>query len=148
MPHFGLQDTDGLGPVEALLQLTKLHLRSGKRRLGQGIISAGIVKIYDALISAMGWYVAEPDRIDRLVIPEKEDTKDEKILFTLLVRSGILDERFDFIAFNDLVEKALYAEMPDYDYTDMMTGIDHVMTQLGVMPFDESALPPENPSTF
>jgi hypothetical protein len=39
-------------------------------------------------------------------------------------------------------------EMPGYDYGDVLKGIEQVMTQLGVMPFDESKLPPEDPSTF
>ena len=47
-----------------------------------------------------------------------------------------------------LVEKALREEMPGYDYRPLLSGIESVMVQLGVMPFDEAALPPEDPKTF
>jgi hypothetical protein len=38
--------------------------------------------------------------------------------------------------------------MPDYDYQGVLSAFESVMTQLGVMPFDEERLPPEDPSTF
>jgi hypothetical protein len=46
------------------------------------------------------------------------------------------------------LEEALEREMPDYDYKNFLEAVESVMTHLGVMPFDESALPPEDPNTF
>jgi hypothetical protein len=38
--------------------------------------------------------------------------------------------------------------MTDYDCRGLLEGIESVMVQLGVMPFNEDELPPEDPSTF
>jgi hypothetical protein len=152
MPHFGLMDTDALGPVEAPLMRARLHIRAGKRRLRQGKISAGIVTLYDALSSAMNWYVAVPERISRLNLHEGNKLKNEKTLFSVLTRYGILDGSFDFESFDSIVEIALESDRPEhmkhFDYRDILTGIESVMLQLGVMPFDEDNLPKEDPDTF
>jgi hypothetical protein len=146
MPHAGLMDENTLGPVEGPLQRARLHIRGGKRRLRQGKTSAGIVTLYDALLSAMQGYAASQRAgID---IRAGEDINNDKVLYAILVRSGILDGTFDFEAFDRLTEKALNEEMPGYDYRELLTGVEKVMTQLGVMPFDENQLPPEDPKTF
>ncbi len=147
MPHAGLMDEKTLGPVEGPRQRARLHIRGGKRRLRQGKIAAGIVTLYDALLAAMQSYAASPGRT-RLDIRSGEDINDDKVLYAALVRSGILDGKLDFSAFDRLTEKALNEEMPGYDYHPLVAGIESVMTQLGVMPFDETQLPPEDPKTF
>jgi hypothetical protein len=147
MPHFGLMDEYALGPVEGPLMRAKLHIRGGRRRLRQGLISLGIITFYDALVSAMQWYVAAPEHEKKFHVKDDEDIKDDKTVYKLLTRSGVLDGSFDYDVFNELAEKALYQDMSDYDYTEMLKGIESVMTQLGVMPFEESALPPEDPKT-
>ena len=148
MPHFGLMDEDKLGPVEGPLQRARLHIRGGKRRLRQGKISAGIVTLYDALEGAMRSYIADSGRLAKLDIGKREDLNNEKALYAALTRAGVIDGTFDFEAFDRLTERALQEEMPAYDYQALLSGIEAVMTQLGVMPFDESLLPPEDPNTF
>ena len=130
------------------MQRARLHIRGGKRRLRQGKISAGIVTLYDALLAAMKWYVASPERRSRLDIGRDDDMTDDKTVFSVLTRSGVLDGRFDYPAFDMLVEKALNEEIPDYDYSEVLKGMESVMTLLGVMPFDEAELPQEDPATF
>lgn len=148
MPHFGLMNEDALGPVQGPLQRAMLHIRGGRRRLRQGKISAGIVTFYDALSSAMQWYLALPARRSKLVLVRGEDLLDDRTAYAVLVRSGVLDGRFDFAAFDRLTEHALLNEMSGYDYRATLKGVEAVMEQLGVMPFDETDLPPEDPSTF
>ena len=148
MPHFGLMDERALGSVEGPFQRARLHIRGGKRRLREGKISAGIVTLYDALQGAMESYVNSPENRQRIVLKKGDDLRNDKIAYAVLVRSGILDGAFDFGAFSRLMETALAEEMPDYDYRDVLKGIEQVMAQLRVMPFDESKLPPEDPSTF
>lgn len=148
MPHAGLMDADALGPEKAPLMRARLHIRAGKRRLRQGKISAGLVTLYDALSAAMDWYIASPERRDKLNIGKDENVKDDKVVFNVLKRSGVLDASFDYDAFDGLVEKALDQEMAGYDYSGVVKGIELVMMQLGVMPFDEKELPPEDPSTY
>ena len=148
MPHFGLMNEKDLGPVEGPFLRARLHIRGGKRRLREGKISAGIVTLYDALEGAMRSFAADPKRSTRLEVRKGEDLNRDGTLYAVLVRSGVLDGAFDFIAFDRLVEKALAEEMPGYDYTGLLAGVESVMTQLGVMPFDEASLPPEDPKTF
>lgn len=147
MPHAGLMDEKTLGPVEGPRQRARLHIRGGRRRLRQGKISAGIVTLYDALLAAMQAYAASPAGT-RLDIGTGEDMNNDKVLYAVLVRSGILDGSFDFEDFDGIAERALGEEMPGYEYRELLAGIESVMTQLGVMPFDEKALPPEDPRTF
>ena len=147
MPHFGLMDEDALGPVEGPLQRAKLHIRGGRRRLRQGKISLGIITLSDAMVSALQWYVASPERINPLIINENDSLNDDATIYRILRRSGKLDDTLDYDAFNVIVEEALKHEMPDYDYSELLKNFESIMTQLGVMPFDESSLPPEDPST-
>jgi hypothetical protein len=148
MPHAGLMDEKTLGPIEGPRQRARLHIRGGKRRLRQGKISAGIVTLYDALEAAMRSYVDDPGKRGKLDIRDGEDLNNDGILYRLLVRSQVIDGKLDFYAFDRLMEKALNEEMPGFDYRELLTEFESVMTQLGVMPFDEEALPPEDPGTF
>jgi hypothetical protein len=148
MPHAGLMNETALGPLEGPLQRARLHIRGGKRRLRQGKIAAGIVTLSDALSAAMQWYVASPEREKGLTIFSGEDLNDDGTAYRVLVRSGALDGTFDFDGFDRLVEHALDHEMPGFDAGEVLAGIESVMTELGVMPFDEASLPPEDAGTF
>ena len=106
MPHFGLIDEDALGPVESQLMRAKLHIRCGKRRLREGKISMGILTLYDALNSAMQWYIAIPENRMALKTNEGENLNDDDTVYAVLTRCGILDGSFDYDAFNELVEDA------------------------------------------
>jgi len=147
MPHFGLMDEYALGPVEGPLMRAKLHIRGGRRRLRQGKTSLGIITLYDAIISAMQWYISNPSHKNKFTIKDNENTNDDSTVYKVLTRSGVLDGSFDYDAFSELTERALHQDLSAYDYQDMLRGVESVMTQLGVMPFDESALPPEDPKT-
>jgi hypothetical protein len=141
-------DENKLGPVEGPLQRARLHIRGGKRRLRQGKIAAGIVTLYDALEGAMKSYVNDPAKRVQLTIHADENLNDERTLYAVLVRSRVLDGVFDYDSFDRLVETALHQELPSYDYRELLARFETVMTRLGVMPFDEAALPPEDPKTF
>jgi hypothetical protein len=148
MPHFGLMDEDALGPVEGPLMRAKLHMRCGRRRLLEGKIPEAVITLYDVLSAAMEWYAAVPARRNSLMIMDGEDLRDDRVLYEILRRSGVLDGSFDYDAFDRLTVQALNDERPAYDYGELLKGIEAILTQLGVMPFDESALPPEDPATF
>ena len=149
MPHFGLMDDrDSFEKPEGALLRARLHIRGGKRRLRQGKISAGIVTLYDALLFSLRWYAFSPGHRKALGIRLEEALSDEKKFFGLIKSAGIPPVDFDYDEFDVLVEKALAEEMPDYDYSGMLRGFEAFMTVLGVMPFNESELPPEDPATF
>ena len=140
-------DPDALGAEAAALQRARLHIRGGRRRLRQGKISAGLGTLYDALLFALEWYIASPHRRKTLPIKEGDNLRDDRTLFALLAESGVTDGRFDLEAFKDLVETAP-SETSGYAYTEILNRVESVMTRLGVMPFEESELPPEDPSTY
>ncbi len=95
MPHAGLMDTkDSFEKPEGALLRARLHIRGGKRRLRQGKISAGIVTLYDALMFALRWYIALPERREALSVREEDDLTDEKTVFGILKRSNVLNVRF------------------------------------------------------
>ena len=148
MPHFGLMNEQELGPVKGPLQRARLHLRGGKRRLRQGKVSAGIVTLYDALEGAMLSYAESPETGPRLQFLTGENRYDSRTMYAALVRAGVLDGSFDFEDFDQLTEKALQQELAGYDTQGLLAGIETVMTQLGVLPFDEAGLLPEDPKTF
>lgn len=148
MPHAGLMNEGALGPEAGPLQRARLHLRGGRRRLRQGKTAAGVVTLYDALDGAFLWYVASPERRQRLSVQRGDDLNDDRTLYRVLVRSGVLDGAFDFGAFDRLTERALHEELHGYDAAPLLAQIESVMTQLGVMPFDERSLPPEDPETY
>jgi len=148
MPHAGLMNEEALGPEAGLLQRARLHIRGGKRRLRQGKVPAGLVTLYDALIAAMEWYFASPERKNRLVIRNDDNLRDDKVLYKILVHSGVLDGRFDYVAFDTLIGDIIHGKAMEYEYESLAKGIESVMVQLGVMPFNEEELPAEDPSTF
>ncbi len=98
----------------------------------------------------MQWYLASPERRRNLAIKEGEHIKDDRSAADILKRSGVLDEGFDYGAIDTFVERVLdeEREMPGYDYTEFLEKVESAMTRLGVMPFDESLLPPEDPKTY
>ena len=148
VPHAGLMNEREMAVEEGALLRARLHIRGGKRRLRQGKISAGIVTLADAVSAAMEWYLASRERKEHLHIMDEDNLNDEGNVHAVLVRSGVVDETFDYDAFDGLVEKALGTEMDNYDPWGLMPALDSFMTQMGVLPFDENTLPPEDPSTF
>lgn len=147
MPHAGLMDEEALGPEKGLLMRARLHIRGGKRRLRQEKIADGIAALYDAFVSAVRWY-AVSDRRPALKLLPGEDPQNDADLYRGLVRSGVLDGSFDFDELDRLLDTALGGEIPVFDRHAFLKGMDSVMIGLGVMPFDETKLPPEDPSTF
>ena len=148
MPHFGLMDPEKLNPAEAALQRCRLHLRSGKRRIRQGKISAGVATLYDAFIHAMKWYLLAHPQVNSGQTAIDMDRDDEDILFDCLVRSGVITTPFDFQTFNRLMHESLENRLMEGEYRGLIAAIERVMVELEVMPFDEDTLPPEDSRTF
>ncbi len=148
MPHFGLMGEKERDPVEGPLLRTRLHIRSGRRRLRQGKLAAGIATLADALNSAFRWYLATPGLGDQLAVGAGENLNDDRAVYQLLVRAGVLDGSFDFKAFERVVERALEQDTAGIAEGEVLEGIERIMVQLGIMPFAEDKLPPEDPNTF
>jgi len=148
MPHAGLMNERSMGPVDGPLQRARLHIRGGKRRLRQGKISAGIATLADALSAALEWF-SHPAKHDHAGADGGgRNSKDDRTLYLDLVRSGKVSGSFDYDAFDRLTEKALNNDLESFDPWNTVAGFEALMTELGVLPFDEAMLPPEDPGTF
>jgi hypothetical protein len=93
-------------------------------------------------------YAARPERKAGLDVRRGEDLRREKDLFRILARSGIVTNVLDFDRFENLMERALGDELTGYDYRPLLQEVEALLTQLGVLPFEESSLPAEDPGTF
>lgn len=146
-PHFGLMDASQMSHDEALLLRAKLHYRCGKRRVAEHKISAGLATLYDALLSAMRWYILchFPEELGR---DADEKLENERLVFSLLRKRGVIDEGFDLNRFQDIVDMALMNENVILDPDEVLKEVDDFLNRIAMLPFDESELPPEDPNTF
>jgi hypothetical protein len=136
-------DETKMSREEGLLMRAKLHWRCGMRRMRQNNSSAGLSTLYDALFSAMRWYILknfhyEPgDNTDEML-------ENERVVSSILRKSGILDSSFDLKFFETIVDKSLMGEEVNFDPNEVLLQLDHFLTRLGMLPFDDSELPPED----
>jgi hypothetical protein len=146
-PHFGMMDETKMNKVEALLLRCKLHWRGGVRRMRENKAASGLATLYDALLSAMRWYILT-NLQQELGDNAEEKLENERFVFSLLRRAGILDGSFDIKFVVETVDRALMEKDVSSDQERFMALLHHVLSRIGVLPFDEAELPPEDPSTF
>jgi hypothetical protein len=146
-PHFGMMDESKMSKVEALLLRCKLHWRGGVRRMRENKAASGLATLYDALLSAMRWYILT-NLQQELGDNAEEKLENERFVFSLLRRAGILDGSFDIKFVVETVDRALMEKDVSSDQERFMALLHHVLSRIGVLPFDEAELPPEDPSTF
>lgn len=146
-PHFGLMDESNMTKEDALLLRAKLHWRGGIRRSRENKNASGIATLYDAMLSAMRWYILTSlrDEAGKDVI---ENIENERFVFFLLRKAGLLPFSFDLEFIEDVVDKALMEEDIESKKDQFIEQVKEAMIKLAVLPFDESELPPEDPSTF
>jgi hypothetical protein len=146
-PHFGLIDERNLAAEEVALLRARLHWRSGRRRLRENKTASGIATIYDALLSGMRWYIM----VDRGGKPDDysvEALENERYVFHVLKKKGVVDHSFDIRKIQELVDRALMEEDIESGQDSFVAEIEKFLTRLQVLPCDEATLPPEDPATF
>ncbi len=149
MPHFGLIDEENMTEEEVLLMRARLHLRSGRRRLNEGKFPDGVVTLYDAVYSAMQWAALTAEWWRKCRDGDSNELLcDETRLHDLLVQNHILPESLAFQDLLRLKDLAVRDDLPVLDRRDLLNRVEAIMTALGVLPFDENALPPEAPGTY
>ena len=131
--------------ADAELLHARLHIRGGKRRLRQGKGAAGLAALYDALIHGLRWYALE----NRTTLNSADETElqDERNIFVRLAQTRVLSNLAEFDALTALVERAIDDPTFRLNAAGELAKIENWLTRLGVMPFDEAALPPEDPAT-
>jgi hypothetical protein len=145
-PHFGLIDQT-LPVAEKALLRAQLHWRCGMRRLQEKKISAGIVTLYDALLSAMRYHILADENLDKNELLT-EQLENERYVFNLLRKKGIIDHALDLNEIEALVDKALMEEDIVSGEKKFIRAIEQFLVKMKVLPFAETKLPPEDPDTF
>lgn len=146
-PHFGLMDEAAMSREDALLMRAKLHWRCGVRRMRENKAAAGLATLYDALLSAMRWYILVNlggGDGDGAV----EKIENERYVFSVLRRHGLLDDSLDLRLVEDVVDRSLQEEDVGAEQDLVMVQMESFLRRLGMLPFDEAELPPEDPRTF
>jgi len=134
--------------AEGALLRARLHLRGARRRLKEGKISAGIITLFDALIFGLRFYFMVPEHRAYHGLDHALDLTDERAMINVLKNAEGFPSSFDIEAFEEIVDRASAGDMPDYDYRPLLESFEALMLKIEVMPFDESSLPKEDPSTF
>jgi len=147
MPHFGIVDESVMEPRDAMLLRAKVHLRSARRRLREGYIKEAVATLQDAADSAMSWYAMDPSNRVRLDVRNDENIEDAAVLCSVLHRSGVISDEDVFNRLTEAAEGMLEGEINDtgIDADGLLRDTEYLLEELGVLPFDESELPPEHP---
>lgn len=146
-PHFGLIKDKDLPPDEILLLRARLHWRGGNRRLSERKTPSGIATLYDALLSGMRWHILSDPAYESDEISTK-DLENERYVFHVLKKNGVIDSSLNIQEIEDLADKALMEENISSGKGRFVNMIEKFLTRIGVLPFDESELPPEDPATY
>lgn len=145
-PHFGLMDPGKVNRAEAARLRARLHWRGGRRRLRQGKTALAVVTLYDALLSGLRWYLLVNSMTERSGHGEA-GLENDGVLFSLAEQAGVLEAARDLPRIQALLEQALRNDRlcPDQEwFVERMEGL---LTRIGILPFGEATLPPEDPET-
>ena len=147
MPHFGLIEP-GIPEDEEALIRSRLHWKAGLIRLSRGMIADGIAVLYDALSTAMLRFVLSPDLKKELFLTDDDfpdlNLDDDLALFGILRRSGIIDDTYtsnDFEDISDTAYNAIDGKLNDFNEDMYVSKIENLLTELRILPFEESELP-------
>lgn len=143
MPHTGIID-ETLEGEQKLLMRTRLHLKGGLDRFSQGMTGDAIAAMYDAVSSAMQRFIILDGVEYHLNRNDDEDISDDKILFRVLLRSGIFDnatseEDFDFV--EQTLGDAFEDQLETFDETSFLEITMDLLNQLGIVSEDLNTMP-------
>lgn len=136
MPHTGLIE-ENLSPGEEALFRVKLHIQGGWSRLEGGETEDAIAVFYDAFVSAMWRFFVSDELRTSLDIHQADDLAEDKTLFEILKRTGIIDASFsqsDFDYFSELIDDVLEERTIVLDVNQFRVKFENVMHQLGALP--------------
>lgn len=139
MLPYKLTDATIIIDARTALICARLYLRGGKRRLQAGYSKAGIAALYDAVLFGMRYYIAKHKGCEPLL--EKTNSWDAPGLFHALAHAGVFEDPLLFHRFSLTVERVLWQETHPIDANSTLAEAEKMLIKLGVIPFQESALP-------
>lgn len=143
MQHQNFMDIIKMINAEAALLCARLYMRDGKRHLQEGSFTAGVAALYDALLFAMHYYIAE-SACRGIINLNSDDLWDHAALYHKLVKAGIFDDPNAFNHLSLIVERALWQRSFSFDANSVLEEVEKMLSKLGVMPFSESILQSES----
>lgn len=146
MQHQPSIDVTKLINAEAALLCARLYVQAGKRYLQEGSFSAGIAALYNAILFAMHYYIAEPAYPGNMNL-SRDDLWDHVALYHKLAKAGVFDDLNAFNLLSLIVERSLWQESFSFDAHSILTEVETMLSKLGVMPFNESILQSESMAT-
>ena len=143
MSQQNLMNITKMSKAQAALLCARLYMRDGKHYFQEGLFTAGIAALYDAILFAMHYYIAEPACRGRINL-NSNDLWDHTALYHKLAKAGIFDDQNAFNHLTLIVERALWQESFSFDVNSVLAEVEKMLTKLGVMPFNESILQSES----
>ncbi|PLX49822.1 MAG: hypothetical protein C0613_06515 [Desulfobulbaceae bacterium] len=140
-------DETRMSPSEAMQMRAKLHWRCGKRRVVENKAPEGVATLYDALLSAMRWRLLT-GHFDKLGDRPEEKLEDDQLIISIVRQSGVLGKEIDLTFIEQTADRALQGEDISAASSRFLKQVQELLTTLELLPFDESALPPEDPNTL
>ena len=116
------------------------------------VLSVGIIGLVNLRkrrqIHSGCWFFLKNEELHPLIYDKRGKYKDEYDLYKILIALGIIDREFNIRSFLKLSDLALDNEVKECDCKELLRKFNHLMEQLGVVPFDESMLPKGVPITL
>jgi hypothetical protein len=140
MPHYGLMDPINMSEEDAALMRARLYLHDGKRLIEEGLSTAAIATLYDALLFAMRYYTTRPQKCKFIDLTGNQDLWDYAALYHTLTKAGVFEDPYAFNQLSLIVERVLWQKSFSFDAGAVFAEVEGMLTRLGVMPFDEVSL--------
>jgi hypothetical protein len=134
MPHTGVID-DSLKGEQALLMRARLHLKGGLDRLENELEEDAVAALFDAISSAMQRFTFPGISNQTLIIKKGEDISDDRTLFEVLRRSGIIDSSVtdeDYTYIEATLDNALEYRLSNFDRYKFLNITYRLLEQMSV----------------
>ena len=134
MTYFDFHDPD---EAQSALLSARLNFRDASRFLQEGSLRTGMFALYDSVLFAMYHYVVRHEANVTI------DLCDGTGLFHRLVLAGVFEDPSAFDRLSRRIERVLWQRPFSFHAKEALVEVEIMLTKLGVLPFQESTLPPE-----
>ena len=143
MQHQNFMDIIKMINAETALLCARLYLRDGKRHLQEGSFKEGIAALYDAILFAMHYCIAETTVRGNIDL-NSNDLWDHAALYHKLAKAGLFEDPHALNHLSQIVERVLWQGSISFDPNLILAEVEAMLLKLGVIPFNESILQSES----
>jgi hypothetical protein len=124
-------DLSNVTDASTALLCSRLHFRNGKRRLQKGFSVKAVAALYDAVWFGMLYYVARHKGCAPYM--ENAELWDITSVFHALTRAGVFEDRHAINRLSLQLERALWQQPAAFDAHTVVTEVEGLLAQLGVI---------------